>query len=711
MSRRLPRLIIAAAALLCVLPLLWNGCSCGHDFDFHLLNWLEAASQFAHGNLHPHWAYTPAFDAGESRFVFYPPLSWTLGALLTLTLGHLPHLPPDRAFALAPVVYTWIALSAAGLAMHTLARRYTTPAAALLAATFYLANPYTLFTAYERAAFAELLAAAWIPLLLLAILPPPPLATTPRLDRSTERNPDQADPDQADPDRPRPDRPDTTYSRALHPPAQPTFAARRLNTPLLALAIALLWLTNAPAAVMGCYTLALLALLHLLSLYRKHRTFRPLLQPASRYIAGAILGLALAAFYLVPAAYQRRWVEIDMAIIPGMRIADNTLFHHTPDPDHDTVLHTASLIAVTLLTLTTAALLSLFLLRNRRPRSSSSRPEPQTNPSSQAQPLGTPSSQAQLQTRPLSRPGAQRTPTSRPEAQGAPSSQRTPPSGPELQRTPSSRPQAQPEWRDPCIPPLHPIQNTYPAIPTQLLATLAVLTAAIALLLTPIAAPIWRHAPELPFLQFPWRLLAILAPVLALSLALILRTLPLRQPPIALALLLPAALASIAYPAFRQSCDLPDTPQAQLALFHSGAGADPTDEYTPITADNDALHPGNSAFTCGPTIISPAGEAPLHLTLDTAGCDLVLNLRDYPAWEVDRNGVPVPEHLDRPDGLLAFHLPPGHSSIDIRYRTTPDRTAGDLISVLALCLFVPLTALALRRHGRTSSPAPARPSR
>ena len=635
-SRRLALLVIPLAALLCVLPLLRNGCSCGHDFDFHLLSWLEAASQFAHGNLHPHWAFTPAFDAGEPRFVFYPPLSWTLGALLTLILGHLPHLPPGRAFSLAPILYTWIALSAAGLAMHTLARRYTPPAAALLVATFYLANPYTLFTAYERTAYAELLAAAWIPLLLLAILPPLlplPLPNTP-----------------------------------------PSSAKRHLpNTPLLALTIALLWLTNAPAAVMGCYTLAVLAALHLLSLYRQHRSLRSLLPPAFRYISGALLGLALAAFYLIPAAYERRWVEIDMALIPGMRIADNTLFHRTPDPDHDTVLLTASLIAVTLLTLTVAALLAAVFLRNRpTQKPPSSRPEPQQTPSSDPQPQRRPS------------------PESHPQS--------APPLEPQPQETPSSRPEAQPEWRDPCISPLHPPPNHQPA-PTRLLTTLAILTATIALLLTPASVPIWQHLPELAFLQFPWRLLAILAPTLALALALLLRGVPLRRPALTLtaSLLVPAALTSIAYPAFRQPCDPPDSPAAQLALFHSQTGTDPTDEYTPISADNDALHPGNPASTCGSSGTSALGEAPLHLTLDTAGCDLVLNLRDYPAWQVNLNGAPITDRLDRPDGLLAFHLPSGHSSIDIRYRTTPDQLAGDLLSLLALCLFIPLTVRTLRR--------------
>ena len=96
------------AAFVAILPLLINGCSCGHDFDFHLLNWMEAARQFTHGNLHPHWAYTPAWNAGEPRFVFYPPLSWTIGAILGLIFP----------WTWTPILYTWLALTAAGLALH-----------------------------------------------------------------------------------------------------------------------------------------------------------------------------------------------------------------------------------------------------------------------------------------------------------------------------------------------------------------------------------------------------------------------------------------------------------------------------------------------------------------------------------------------------------------------------------------------------------------
>ena len=361
---RLHFLLLPLAACIAILPLILQGCSCGHDFDFHLLNWFEAAHQFTHGTHHLTWAYTAAWNAGEPRFIFYPPISWTLGGILGLILP----------WTWTPIVYTWLALTAAGFAHYYLARTFTTPNAALIAATFYIVNPYTLFTAYERTAYAELLAAACIPLLLHAIL-----------------------------------RDKVTILR-------------------IAIPLALLWLTNAPAAVMATYALALLATIRLFQ--TKDRT-----SIALKTTAGTLLGLALAAFYIVPAAYQRRFVQINMAILPGLHPQDNFLFHHTgASPDdllHDQVLHTASIIAIILIACTIAA---LAITRAQR----------------------------------------------KPESTNA-----------------------------------------------TLLPALSILTLTIAFFLTPLSAPLWHCLPELRFLQFPWRLLAILAPTLSLTLALALARVPL----------------------------------------------------------------------------------------------------------------------------------------------------------------------------------------
>ena len=583
---RLSYLLIPLAALLVILPLMWNGCSCGHDFDFHLLSWMEAARQFTHGHLHPHWAYTPAYNAGEPRFVFYPPLSWTIGALLGLILP----------WNWTPIAYTWLALTMCGFGLHRLVRDFATPTVALLVSVFYLANPYMLFTAYERTAYAELLAAAWIPLLLHGIL------------------------------------------------------RREITIPRIALPVALLWITNAPAAVMSCYALALLAIVRLVAakpatksggpsfvaLSQRvgyspctpssarplrlrwasrdsatapaHSPFQTNLRQAQSILSGALLGLGLAAFYIVPAAWERRFVQIAMAILPGMRIQDSFLFHHTGDIPHDEVLHTVSLVAVILLA---ATVIVLALLR--LPRTS----------------------------------------------------------------------HASPLWRD-----------DEEATRQRLFPPLLALTVAIALLLTPVTAFLWNHLPELAFLQFPWRLLALLAAVLSLALALALPSLILK--PAATAVLALALAASLTYPAytvFQQDCDPGEDVSSRLALFRSSQGVEPTDEYTPTTADNDVLAHANPAFWLSPDPDAKApahaipGPVPAHLTINAPSPEtLILNLRDYPSWRVTLNGSPVSGRGQRDDGLIAIPIPAGPSTVAIAYTQTPDQTLGDAITLASLVL-------------------------
>ena len=188
----------------------------------------------------------------------------------------------------APWLFTAICLFCAGLAMRRLAQDWLTPVAATAAACLYIANPYMLFVAYERTAYGELMAAALIPLLLsFAVRPLPPIAA-------------------------------------------------------LAATIAGIWLMNAPSGVMACYALLWIALLRLVS-------ERQLARAAPHRRLHRNRTRDWPAFYLVPAAYQERWVEIARAIGPDMRFQDSFLFHHTGEPFHDTVLHTASILACILL--------------------------------------------------------------------------------------------------------------------------------------------------------------------------------------------------------------------------------------------------------------------------------------------------------------------------------------------------------------------------
>jgi len=98
---------------------------------------------------------------------------------------------------------------------------------------------------------------------------------------------------------------------------------------------------------MGCYLLALLVLVSAIS----NRNYALI----GRAAGATALGLSLAAFYIVPATYEQRWVEITRAIAPGMRVEDSFLFGHIGDPFHDKVLHTASWIAIVMLFIAVSA--------------------------------------------------------------------------------------------------------------------------------------------------------------------------------------------------------------------------------------------------------------------------------------------------------------------------------------------------------------------
>src|SRR5437667_9649031 len=74
----------------------------------------------------------------------------------------------------------------------------------------------------------------------------------------------------------------------------------------------------------------------------RQRSARPLLYGA----VAALIGIALAAFYALPAAYEERWVNISQVLSPGVRPGDNFLFARISDPDHDRFNLLVSLVAV-----------------------------------------------------------------------------------------------------------------------------------------------------------------------------------------------------------------------------------------------------------------------------------------------------------------------------------------------------------------------------
>jgi hypothetical protein len=272
-----PLLIVMVTAFLVILPFFFLGNPSGHDFEFHVNSWMEVLGQWRQGILYPQWAALAQYGYGEARFIFYPPASWTLGAALGALL-------PWKA---VPGAYVWLALTLSGCSMFLLARRWLDRRDAIFAAALYAANPYYIVIVYWRSAFAELLAGALLPLLLLYAL----------------RTEDEG---------------------------------RETVIPL-AVIVAAAWLTNIPAAVVVNYSLALLIVI--VAMLKRSPRVLP-------YGALAVLlGAALAAFFLLPAAYERRWVNIAEVLSAGVRPQDNFLFVKIDDADHNRFNLLVSLVA------------------------------------------------------------------------------------------------------------------------------------------------------------------------------------------------------------------------------------------------------------------------------------------------------------------------------------------------------------------------------
>jgi hypothetical protein len=289
-------LLVAMAATAVIAPMLFLGQASGHDFQFHLASWLDVAGQWREGTLFPRWAEWANWGFGEPRFIFYPPVSWMLGAGLGSILP----------WKLAPGAFIWLALVLAGYSMWRFAREYLSRGQATGAAVLYVVNPYHLVMVYYRSDFAELLASAIFPLILWGTV------------------------------------------RALRD------GWRRM--PELAFPFAAMWLTNAPAAVLATYSVALIVFISFLLL----RKVRPLIVGGSAMAAG----FGLAAFYILPAACEQRWVQIDQILADLLRPSQNFLFTKAENPEFLFFNWKVSTIALCVILATSIS--AIFVARRRK---------------------------------------------------------------------------------------------------------------------------------------------------------------------------------------------------------------------------------------------------------------------------------------------------------------------------------------------------------
>ena len=579
-------ILILIAAAIAAAPVWFHGPVGADDFEFHLISWLDAQRAWLAGVPYPHWAFSPNFGAGEPRFVFYPPLSWMLGATLSLILP----LP------LVPVAFTFLILSGTGLATRAFARLALQEASATIAACAAISSVYALFSVYDRMAFGELLGGVWIPLLLLFLF--------------RERQPTA-----------------TLLPRALDGSTLP-----------LALALAACWLSDAPVGVMASYLLAAVAVL--LALTR--RSWAPLLRAA----VAAPLGIVLTAFYLIPAAWEQRWVDILQAAgvhgDPGLRIENNWIFPHHTDPTlhaRDLAVHIVSPITVCMVAIPIASLIVLALRRQLPARS-------------WWIPLALIPAAVLFLQLPISLP----------------------------------------VWN--MLPKLRFLQFPW--------RWLLVVEAPMAVLF---AAAVWPASPTKRWLRPAIASLCILfflgSTLFAASHFFLDST-----EDFDLTILIDKYRSGTGFigtdeyasPGADNSVIPTGLPDACFsANFDTELGFAPTTDYIPVWLPSQG--------SCLATATAPTPDPvrrPEQLSLTTvsprAGF-VILRLRSYPAWRITLNGRPADIAPARADGLIAVAVPKGPITLTVDWKTTPDMIAGRSVTALALLALIAL-ALFERRLSR-----------
>jgi hypothetical protein len=603
--------LLATACFLAITPFFWWGSPSGHDFEFHMFSWMEVLGQWKQGIVYPRWAALAHWGYGEARFLFYPPASWTLGAALGALLP----------WKMVPGAYCCIALTLAAASMYRLARAYLPAADASFAAVFYALNPYHLLIVYWRSAYAELLAAALLPLLLLCLLKlnhaAPPESTTFREGHDFNRA--------ISPLRTRALAPGGSGSLPSHPSVRPTL--------WLSLLLAAAWLTNAPAALMIHYSIAGLATISAAVATAQQaprdRRWNPRTSlPAFRILAptalAMLLGAGLASFYLLPAICEQRWINLSEVLSPGVRPQDNFLFTTIADPDHNRFNLLVSTVALAEIG---ALALAIWFSKKKK------------NVATAA-------------------PGC-------PIAHSA--------TGPILNLNSDGLNSDGP--------------NSDPR-PWMLLSAWGVASAVLMLSLSNV---LWQHLPKLRYVQIPFRWLLCMNVAVAMLLPMAARRWSTRL--LTAGLLLSTLLLAgyrIQPPWWDKAADIRQLSDAVA----DGTGYEGTDEYVPAGDDPYELDknlPLVSDDTGAPvhSRILAWKQTEKHFTVRAAAAqNVTVRLFSYPAWEVVVNGKPPKTQQTEITGLIVIPVAAGENDVNINFRPTIDRLAGNIVSLISLAIFV-----------------------
>ncbi len=217
-------------------------------------------------------------------------------------------------------------------------------------------------------------------------------------------------------------------------------------------------------------------------------------------------------------------------------------------------------------------------------------------------------------------------------------------------------------------------------------------------LMSPLGEPLWRALPIAALVQFPWRLLIITMLSAAVVIGGGVAALKLDGAPLMLSAVV-LALASYGYaqPQYTPIPEWADTPLAVInwdsASVSDRVGMVAVTDEQPTTSPMEAQYRAGEPLSVA-TVLS--GNATVE-TIRHGGASDTVQFRgdaatvqfytyDFPGWQVKIDGQPVPHRHEPPFGLITVDVPAGEHIISLRMGTTPPRTIGGVMSLLALAV-------------------------
>ncbi len=243
----------------------------------------------------------------------------------------------------------------------------------------------------------------------------------------------------------------------------------------------------------------------------------------------------------------------------------------------------------------------------------------------------------------------------------------------------------------------------------------------------------WDNIPLLPFAQFPWRFLLLMALPTSVLTGFLVDVFPERwrgyvTPVLVVFTLLTNTLGLRPIMANQVEGDIDLAESTRFELMYHLLGTTVAGEYIPMwVREKPFISPEALAIVLGgesPAVHVPTSDANIRVDRLEKGSNhqhyrasgqrdgrVVLNTVYFPGWRATLNGQPAPIEITDPEGLIALRVPSGEHRIDLFFDNTPVRTWGEAVSLASLAICLGLLAVAwgpevVRRIRLARSPHP-----